>query len=102
MINGAATPNFFDGEVDFAVVDLEGQRHCHFAKVRVRALDPLLEPLRIEISHVPQHDGMDELTNNLALTLRCRMQTSHKVAISSRNDAQSRKGERRLSFNLQP
>ena len=90
MINGAATPNFFDGEVDFAVVDLEGQCHRHFAKVRIRALDPLFEPLGIEISHIPQHNGMDELANNLTLTLRCCMQTGHKVAISSRKDAREK------------
>ena len=71
MINRPPGPDFLDRKIHFTIVYFERERHCHFAKARVSGFDPFLESFGCESPHVPQHDGMDELADYLALPLGC-------------------------------
>ena len=76
---GASGTHFLDGKVDRSIPDLEGQGQSHFPKSGIDFLDPILEAVRVEGSHVPGQDGMNEVANSLSLLLRPGMHQDHNL-----------------------
>jgi hypothetical protein len=81
-----AAPELFDREMDRPIMNFKGEGQSHLAEVRVYGLDPFPEPVRVKTVHIPNENGMDELTNDFALAFGGRMQTLH-ASLKSRKNA---------------
>src|SRR5947207_15202050 len=63
--------------MDGAHSDVELQGQANLAEPCIHFLDPILEAFRVEGSHVPGQDHVNEIANGFTLLFRARMQLDH-------------------------
>ena len=85
---GSAGSDLFNREQYRSIVEVEHQPERYFTKLRIHLLDPILEPLRRECSHIAHQNGVKQMTHGFTLFLGVGMHSGGHIFDVSMGNAE--------------